>query len=235
MRPYIFIGGECSGRVRNEILRLCPTAYVVSADLKPAEDGAGFTWGNGGHIQDDMVASVRVFERYGIAFGAGLWHPECTYLTNSAAWAYKDGPYHQKVQPGTLVGAARRAARESSLIFVESILSLRIPAKIIENPAKGALTARIGRPRYVVHPYMFGDDASKETGLWCQGEIELQIPDRALWIPPRWVQNRPRWGNQTDTGQNRVTPGPERTAERSRTYPGIATALAVALLRAVVK
>jgi hypothetical protein len=35
-------------------------------------------------------------------------HPDCTYLTNSAAWAFGDGPYHQKVKPGTLVGAERR-------------------------------------------------------------------------------------------------------------------------------
>lgn len=32
-------------------------------------------------------------------------HPDCTYLTNAAAWAFKDGPYHQSVKPGTLVGA----------------------------------------------------------------------------------------------------------------------------------
>ncbi|MGL5581801.1 MAG: hypothetical protein ACRDCE_12705, partial [Cetobacterium sp.] len=38
-------------------------------------------------------------------------HPDCTYLTNSAAWAFKDGPYHQKVKEGTLVGEARREAR----------------------------------------------------------------------------------------------------------------------------
>jgi len=104
--PKIFIGGECSGRVRNAIWELCPDAYVVSCDHKPAEDKCGFNAHSGGHWIGDMCATVDGFASDGNYFDAGLWHPDCTYLTNSAAWAFKDGPYHQKVKPETLVGAA---------------------------------------------------------------------------------------------------------------------------------
>jgi len=114
---------------------------------------------------------------------------------------------------------------------VRRILRLPIPRKYVENPAAGALTAAIGKPSQVIHPYMFGDDASKATGIWIEHAVELEIPERESWVKPRIVNGLPRWGNQTDSGQNNVTPGPDRMADRSRTYPGIAKALAVALLR----
>ena len=43
---------------------------------------------------------------------------------------------------------------------------------------------------------------------------------------PRWVDGRPRWGNQTDSGQNKLPPSDLRSAIRSITYQGIAEAMA---------
>lgn len=132
---------------------------------------------------------------------------------------------------------------------MKRIFALPIPAKIVENPASGALNTRIGGPSQIVHPYMFGDDASKATGLWIDGtDIRLDVPSTTDWVRPRYVSGDdrnglsdrqlgrprhalPRWANQTDTGQNRVSPSPGRATERARTYPGIAKALAVVLLR----
>lgn len=45
-------------------------------------------------------------------------------------------------------------------------------------------------------------------------------------IMPRMVDGKPRWGNQTDSGQNKLGPSPQRKGDRSRTYPGIAAAFA---------
>ena len=45
-------------------------------------------------------------------------------------------------------------------------------------------------------------------------------------IEPRIVEGKERWANQTDSGQNRLGPSPERAKERSRTYQGIADAMA---------
>ena len=237
-RPKIFIGGECSGVVRNAIWELCPSAYVVSADLKAAEDGYKFERHNGGHWIGDMCDVVDMFAEDQNYFDAGLWHPVCTYLTHSAAWAYEDPDYnrypgvgyHQQVRLGTLTGERRREAREEQLNYIRRIWKLPIGRRYIENPAQGALNSVLGRPTQVVQPYMFGDDASKATGIWVHHGAELEVPPESDWVAPRMVDGRPRWANQTDSGQNNLSPSPDRTADRSRTYPGLGKALARALL-----
>ena len=171
-------------------------------------------------------------------------HPMCTYLTVSAAWAFTDGPHHQKVKPGTLVGAERRAARDVELDNFRRLLDLPFPVAI-ENPAISFINTAIRRYDQSVHPFQFGDDASKATGLWLtHGTPPLKI-DPADYCKPRLVcsnkhvfaygQHRcpacgsekylPRWANQTDSGQNRLSPGEDRWLERSATYPGIAAAM----------
>ena len=166
----------------------------------------------------------------------GIFHPMCTYLTCSAAWAFSDPDferypgvgYHQRVQPGTLTGAARREARERALDDVRRILDLPYP-KAIENPATSFISKAIRRPDQVIQPYDFGDDASKGTGLWLDRLPPLVI-DTTARCPGRMVLHNgklvERWANQTDSGQNRVTPSADRWLERSTTYPGIARAFA---------
>lgn len=122
------------------------------------------------HIQGDVWDIVEQ------AWEWAVFHPMCTYLTCSAAWAFKDPDYHkypgvgyhQKVKPGTKVGAERRQAREQSLLDVRRLLALPYP-KAIENPAVSFINNIIRPPDQVVQPYDFGDDASKATGLWLGG------------------------------------------------------------------
>jgi hypothetical protein len=45
-------------------------------------------------------------------------------------------------------------------------------------------------------------------------------------VAPRMVNGRPRWANQTDNGQNRLSPTNDRWAKRAQTYPGVAAAFA---------
>lgn len=180
----------------------------------------------GPHIRGDALSVV--------SWGWDLMiaHPDCTYLTCSAEWAYGDGPYHQKVKPETLVGEARREARREALRFVESLATAPIPLIAIENPAVGAINRnldlvrhgfRTNFPTQVIQPHQFGHDASKATGLALKG-----LPDlvHTCHIAPRVVAGRPRWGNQTDSGQNRLSPGEGRAMERARTYQGWADAMA---------
>lgn len=159
-------------------------------------------------------------------------HPDCTYLTCSAEWAYGDGPYHQKVKPETLVGEGRREARREALRFVESLAKAPIPLIAIENPAIGAINRnldlvrhgfRTNFPTQVIQPHQFGHDASKATGLALKGLPGLV---HTCHIAPRVVAGRPRWGNQADSGQNRLSPGEGRAMERARTYQGWADAMA---------
>lgn len=164
----------------------------------------------------------------------GLFHPMCTYLTVSAAWAFKDpdfakypnAGYHQKVGPDKLMGEARRAARFHAIENFESLLRLPFPC-VLENPASNFVSAKVGKPDQIIQPHQFGDDASKATGLWFNDAardagLPLLAPTRA--VAPRVIDGRPRWGNQTDSGQNRLTPGADRWLLRSATYPGIAAA-----------
>lgn len=180
------------------------------------------------HIQDDIwkVANGR--------WDWGIFHPMCTYLTCSAAWAFRDPDfdrypgvgYHQKVKPGTLTGEARRDARKKALGDVRRILALPYP-KAIENPATSFISKAIRKPDQVIQPYQFGDDASKGTGLWLDRLPRLaptrRIAGRIVTHNGKKVE---RWANQTESGQNKLTPTDDRWLQRSETYPGIAMAFA---------
>ena len=151
-----------------------------------------------------------------------ILHPMCTYLTVSAAWAFTDGPYHQRVKPGTLVGSERREARAAALDNFRRLLALPYP-KAIENPAPSFVSRAIRPPCQTIQPYEFGDDASKRTGLWLDRLPRLRPTSR---VNGRMVNGKERWANQTDSGQNRLSPSDHRWLARSATYQGIANAMA---------
>lgn len=212
----VFIGMETSGRSRTEFARRGHD--VISCDVLPQSDVPGA----GRHIVGDVFATLERLHAEGWWPDFALFHPTCTFLTYSAEWAYGDGPYHQAVTELTLVGKARREARARAIEDCERIVGLDIERIVLENP-KGAFDRR--SPGYqIVQPYMFGDDASKETHLHVVRTAPLVIPQRARWYPPRMVDGLPRWGNQSDSGQNVEPPGDLRWQIRSETYPGLARA-----------
>lgn len=164
-------------------------------------------------------------------------HPMCTFMNVASSWALKDPDYdrypgvgyHQKVKQGTLTGAERRAAQAADIENFKKLLALPYPVAI-ENPAPSSLNTAVRPPDQVVHPYHFGDDASKGTGFWLTKGIPLLVLDPAQYVQPRMVlqpsgKTLPRWGNQTDAGQNRLSPGEKRWLDRSQTYPGIAASM----------
>ena len=175
------------------------------------------------HLQCD------IWEVAGDRWDFGLFHPMCTYLTVSAAWALSDPDYdrypnigyHQRVKPETLIGAARREALADAVENFKALDALPYP-HVIENPAPSLVSKRHRPPDQIVQPHQFGDDASKSTGLWISGVPRLKPTGN---VEPRIVNGRPRWSNQTDSGQNKLTPSADRWIERSKTYPGIAAAI----------
>jgi hypothetical protein len=214
-RMKVLVACEFSGRVRQAFRDLGHDAW--SCDLLPSEDDSAH------HIHGDVGAVLH--DGWDIVIA----HPPCTYLTGAAEWAYADPDferfpgvgYHQRVQPGTLTGAARRAARIEAIAFALTIWRCPAPRVCIENPV-GVLSRELRSP-CIVQPYEFGDDASKKTCLFLRGLPWLVPTDH---VAPRMVNGKPRWANQTDTGQNRLSPGADRWKERSRTYQGIALAMA---------
>ena len=247
----VFVGMETSGAFRGRFAAMGHDAR--SADLLPAEDDGA------GHIVGDVFEALDALRARGWWPDLAIFHPTCTYLTNSAAWAFNDPDYgrypgvgyHQRVATGTLVGAERRKARALALNDVRRIMALPIRRKVIENPI-GAISAAIRKPTQIIQPYEFGDDASKATCFWYVGADGEELPDMRLPVyPAKRVAGRmvpraramgasdrangcangcagpafiERWANQTDTGQNRLSPGGDRWKERSRTFPGIADA-----------
>lgn len=210
----ILIACESSGVIREAFRKRGHEAF--SCDLQPADDGSFF------HIQGDVTGWLYFKFSDGKGWDLMIAHPDCTYLTNSAAWAFSDGPYHQKVKPGTLVGSERRQARQGALEFVRLLMEAPIPRIAIENPV-GAISTYIRQADQYIQPFEYGDDASKKTGLWLKN-LPLLQPTR--YIEPRIVNGRPRWANQTDSGQNRLSPSADRWKTRSKTYQGWADAMA---------
>jgi len=220
----VLIGGEVSGIIREAFL--ARGHFAVSADLLPAPPGSD---PHELHYHGDMWEVIREPWRMlpGGRGHCGQWdlliaHPECTYLTNSAAWAYKSGPYHQNVKPGTLTGAARQRARAAAYEFFMGLWNCDTPRIALENPV-GIMSTLWRKPDQIIQPYQFGEDASKATCLWLK-DLPLLRPTQR--IPGRLVNGRERWANQTDSGQNRLAPGPQRAGARAQTYPGIAAAMA---------
>ena len=206
----ILVGHEASQTVMIELRKRGHDAF--SCDILPCYGGFPAY-----HLQMDVMDAIKLKK-----WDAALFFPDCTYLTISAAWAYKDPPYHMKLKPGTLTGMARIEARAKAIKHVIDLWNCGIEAISIENPI-GVLSAVWMKPTQIIQPYHFGEDASKKTCLWLKGLPPLQ-PTK--YITPRRVNGKPRWGNQTDGGQNKLPPSSDRAKIRGTTYQGIAIAMA---------
>lgn len=220
---YILVGCEESQAVTIELRKLGHQTF--SCDLLPCSGGHPEY-----HIQGDVFKSIKGGrltlengdEVYIKEWDAGIFFPDCTYLTCSAEWAYKEPPYHQKLKEGTLFGSERIKARNKAITFVDELFNCSIHKVAIENPL-GVLSTRWNKPTQIIQPYYFGDDASKGTCLWLKNLPKLVHTE---YIEPRMVNGKPRWANQTDSGQNKLPPTKNRASLRSKTYKGIATQMA---------
>ena len=168
---------------------------AMSCDLLPTDSP-------GPHYQGD------VRDVLGGAWDLMIAHPPCTYLSVSGMhWTRR--------------GLRDPQLTEDALDFVRLLLGAPIPFIALENPVS-VISSRIRKPDQIINPWQFGHDASKKTCLWLKNLPPLQPTDI---IEPRIVGGRKRWGNQTDSGQNRLGPSEDRWKIRSATYPGIATAM----------
>lgn len=168
-----------------------------SCDLLSSEDDSPF------HIHGDVLPLLDQ------GWDLGIFHPPCTYLAVS-------GLHWNKRDP------ARAAKTEEALDFVRTLMSAPIERIAVENPVS-CISSRIRKPDQIIQPYEFGEDASKKTCLWLKN-LDLLTPTQM--VAPRLVDGKPRWSNQTDSGQNRLGPSEDRWKERSRTFAGVAKAMA---------
>ncbi|MCK5132084.1 MAG: hypothetical protein KAR40_08040 [Candidatus Sabulitectum sp.] len=210
----VLIGCERYGVIRDAFRSMGHNAW--SCDLHMSE-----TFGLGGEGGYHLQGDVRWFidEPPPCDDGSGVWdlfivHPDCTYLCSS-------GLHHNNKVPG------RAELTEKALDFVREMMAAPIDRICLENPV-GRIGTAIRKADQYVQPYEFGDDASKNTGLWLKN-LPTLIKDPEQRVPGRIVTHNgkqvERWANQTDSGQNRLGPSKGRAMERAKTYPGIAEAM----------
>lgn len=169
---------------------------ALSCDLLPTDVP-------GPHYQGDVMDIIND------GWDLMVAHPPCTYLSVSGMhW--------------TTRGLRDPKLTEDALEFVRKLLSAPIEKIALENPVS-VISSRIRKPDQIITPYQFGHDASKKTCLWLKNLPLLQPTNM---IEPRIVGGKKRWGNQTDSGQNKLAPSDDRWKIRSATYKGIAEAMA---------
>jgi hypothetical protein len=192
----VLVACEFSGIVRDAFAKRGHDAW--SCDLLPSERP-------GQHIQGEVE------EILGDGWDMMIAHPECTYLTVANTY----------MKRGCSKYTAREAIslRKCAVDFFMLLVHAPIKRIAIENPI-GVMSTIYRKPDQVVHPWQFGEDASKATCLWLNGLPKLK-PTNIL--PGGRTVRR---SNQTPSGQNKLGPSPTRAMERSRTYQGIADAMA---------
>jgi hypothetical protein len=105
---------------------------------------------------------------------------------------------------------AKGSLVDDALDFVRALMAAPIPKIAIENPIS-IISSRIRKPDQIIHPWQFGHGEVKATCLWLKGLPKLQ--------PTNIVEGR-------HPKVHRMPPSPDRWKERSRTYAGIAQAMA---------
>lgn len=156
-------------------------------------------------------------------------HPPCTYLAVSGAkWYYhpedKDLPIEQRRPHPKFPNRAQD--RELAVAFFMSLANADIKRIAIENPV-GIMSSRWRRPNQTIQPYMFGDPFSKGTCLWLKNLKQLHpskaTNNRGEWIYFESGKKQPKWYSDALTKSHSAE---ERRMLRSKTFPGIARAIA---------
>ena len=219
----VLVACEFSGIVREAFHRRGHDAW--SCDLLPTEIP-------GDHIQDDVL--LHLDEGWDLMIA----HPPCTYLASSGLH------WNKRV-------AGRDKLTHEAMLFVlnlmgEGFITHDIPRIALENPV-GCISTQYRKPDQIIQPWDFGHNASKATCLWLKGLPKLiptshVNPQFACKCGYRFSYELGVYGcpncngehgrarlvfeNQTKSGQNKLGPSEHRARDRSRTYLGIAEAMA---------
>ena len=156
-------------------------------------------------------------------------HPPCTYLAVSGAqWYYhpedKNLPIEKRRPHPKFPNRAKD--REEGIAFFMLLANAPIKRIAVENPI-GIMSSRWRKPDQVIQPYMFGDPYSKSTCLWLKNLKPLhpskETTDKGEWIVLGSGKKLPKWYSDALTKSHSTE---ERRTMRSKTFPGIARAIA---------
>ena len=191
----VLIACEYSGTVRDAFRALGHDA--VSCDLLPTDREGPHYQGN---VQDIL----------GNGWDMMIAHPPCTYLASMGIWWN-----HKRPERWPLTHAARD--------FVAMLWAAPIPKIVIENPI-GFLSNNWQKPTQIVHPWQFGDEASKPTCLWLKNLPKLQptkIVGKGEFYTKANGARMAVWSHK-QSGTNKA----KRAKIASTTFKGIADAMA---------
>jgi len=215
----ILVACEFSGVVRDAFAEQGHDAW--SCDLIPSEQP-------GNHIQGDVINVL------GDGWGLMIAHPPCDHLAVSGArW------FAEKRADGR---------QQAAIDFFMALVNADIPMIAVENPVS-IMSTHYRKPDQIIQPWMFGHGENKTTCLWLKNLPALQPTDI---VQPEWAVNPDGTVHKSEKGKrdnpthfltgrprvlkgvqreqweriHRMPPGPDRWKNRSRTYTGIAAAMA---------
>jgi site-specific DNA-cytosine methylase len=163
-------------------------------------------------VQDVTEGKKTIWDKWDmiIAF------PPCTYLTVTGNRWFNIEKYGEKA-------IKRQKDREEAIKFFMALANADCEKIAIENPV-GIMSSEWRKPDQIINPFEFGDAFEKKTCLWLKGLPKLKSTD-VVAPPPR---------KQFDSGKSMPAwyaecwqlPKEERAKIRSKTFPGIAKAMA---------
>lgn len=163
------------------------------------------------HIQGDALKAID-----GQQWDLIIAHPPCTYLTVTGNRWYNVERYGDKA-------IQRYRLQEEAIEFFMAIAEADCEHIAIENPV-GIMSSRWRKSDQIIEPWQFGDSYEKKTCLWLKGVPKL-IPTNIVEVPPRKTfasgKSMPTWYAEAWR-----MPKAERAKIRSKTFPGIAKAMA---------
>lgn len=197
----VLIACEYSGRVRDAFAAMGHDA--MSCDLLPTE-------APGKHYQGD-VRDV-LCEDWDLIIA----HPPCTYLSIAGNRWFDEVRYGEKARQ-------RKLNRLNAINFFKLFTQVKCQKVAIENPI-GFMSKAWKKPSQIVHPYHFGDAERKATCLWLKGLSPLK-PTKI--VEPEIITYKNGKGTDSPWHLNTLSlPAEQRRKARSKTFPGIANAMA---------
>lgn len=197
----VLVACETSGAVRNAFRALGHEAW--SCDLLPSDDNSHYHFrGDVDLILEDGLQAKG--EYFPVPWGLMIAHPPCTHLSVSgAAW------FEEKRADGR---------QQEAIEFFLKLAGAPIPRIAIENPV--CIVSTVWRePDQIIHPWQFGHPEQKSTCLWLKGLpplVPTQLVYKQMMELPKKERERIHY----------MSPRPDRWKERSKTFPGIAQAMA---------
>lgn len=169
---------------------------AISCDLLPSESDKGL------HYIGDVFDIIDLGWDMMIAF------PPCTHLASSGARYFKE--------------KASDGRQQEAIDFFMKLINANIPKICVENPP-GIMSSIYRKPDQYIQPYQFGHQARKKTGLWLKN-LPLLKPTEIVDCGETMVLKDGR--NYGAAWMMKLSPSRDRWKIRSRTFEGIAKAMA---------